>query len=248
MDKVLEAIESSGITLSPKKCHIAFQSLTLLGQKVSRLGITTQKEKIETIINLKEPKKIKDLQTFLGMVNYFSNYIPFHTWIVKPLYNLLKKEQQWEWNETHQGAFDLCKKALTMTPILAYPIENMGYRLYTDASSLGIGAVLQQVQPIQLKDLKGTKLYEKLRSNKDSLLITNTFQRIKEEVVNFDRSNTLDKEFDNSTIWIERVIAYWSRLLTSAERNYSTTEREALALKEGLVKFQPLVEGEYLTL
>ena len=245
LDKVLEAIESAGITLSPKKCHIAYQSLTLLGQKVSRLGITTQKEKIETIVSLKEPKKIKDLQTFLGMVNYFSNYIPFHTWIVKPLYNLLRKGQAWEWTEAQQEAFELCKKCLTMAPILAYPIENIGYRLYSDASDLGIGAILQQVQPIQVKDLKGTTLYRKL-TEKDAFSSVKSFQNIKEETVNFGRINVLDVDFENSTVWIERVIAYWSRLLTSAERNYSTTEREALALHAGLVKFQPLIEGEEL--
>jgi len=43
---------------------------------------------------------------------------------------------------------------------------------------------------------------------------------------------------------VERVIAYWSRTLKSAERNYSPTEREALSLRDGLVKFQPYIEGE----
>jgi hypothetical protein len=48
-------------------------------------------------------------------------------------------------------------------------------------------------------------------------------------------------------VYIKRVIAYWSRLLKSAEKNYSPTEKEALALKDALVKFQPLIEGEVIT-
>jgi len=45
-------------------------------------------------------------------------------------------------------------------------------------------------------------------------------------------------------VHIEQVIEYWSRTLKPAERNYSPTEREALALKEGLIKFQSYLEGE----
>jgi RNase H-like domain found in reverse transcriptase len=46
------------------------------------------------------------------------------------------------------------------------------------------------------------------------------------------------------TVYMEQVIAYWSRSLKSAERNYSATEREALGVKEALVRFQPFIEGE----
>lgn len=54
-------------------------------------------------------------------------------------------------------------------------------------------------------------------------------------------------EFEETTVHIEHVIAYWSRMLKPAERNYSPTEREALALCDGLVKFQPYIEGEKIT-
>ena len=54
--------------------------------------------------------------------------------------------------------------------------------------------------------------------------------------------------FDDTSVYIERVIAYWSRTFKSAETRYSTTEQEALAAKEGLVKFQPFIEGEKITL
>jgi len=54
--------------------------------------------------------------------------------------------------------------------------------------------------------------------------------------------------FDDSVVHIESVIGYWSQLFKSAETRYSTTEHEALAVKEGLVKFQPFIEGEEILL
>ncbi|KZT18527.1 hypothetical protein NEOLEDRAFT_1036026, partial [Neolentinus lepideus HHB14362 ss-1] len=60
------------------KCHFTYQSLLLLGQKVSRLGMSTHKEKVDAIVNLDAPGNVKELQTFLGMMVYFSSYIPFY--------------------------------------------------------------------------------------------------------------------------------------------------------------------------
>ncbi|QRW27784.1 Retrovirus-related Pol polyprotein from transposon [Rhizoctonia solani] len=129
LDQVLGAIEEAEITLSPKKCHIGYQSLLLLGQKVSRLGLSTHKEK-----------------TFLGMMTYFSSYIPFYSWIVAPLFKLLKKGTAWSWEEKEQQAFELAKEALASAPVMAYPIIGKPYRLYTDACDYGLGGILQQVQ------------------------------------------------------------------------------------------------------
>ena len=56
------------------------------------------------------------------------------------------------------------------------------------------------------------------------------------------------ESFEDTVVYIERVIAYWSRTFKSAETRYSMTEREALGAKEGLVKFQPFIEGEKITL
>jgi hypothetical protein len=181
------------------------------------------------------------------MVNYFSNYIPFYAWITKPLYSLLRKNSFWEWTPLHQRSFDLCKEALTSAPVLAFPISALGYRLYTDASNYGIGAVLQQVQPISIKDLKGTRVYNKLKDAYDNKQpIPSLVKSIKEEESNIPTNLKWSDNFEETQVWIERVIAYWSRLLKSAEKNYSSTKKEALALKDALVKFQPTLEGEQI--
>jgi hypothetical protein len=136
LDSVFQAIHKAGITLSPDKCHFAYQSLLLLGQKVSRLGLSTHKEKVDAIVKLAEPRNVSELQTFLGMMVYFSAYIPFYAWIVHPLFTLLRKDTKWKWEQPQSEAFELCKQVLTNAPVRAYAIEGIPYRIYSDACDL----------------------------------------------------------------------------------------------------------------
>lgn len=242
---VLQAIIKANITLSPKKCHFGYQSVALLGQKVSRLGMSTQKEKVKAITHLATPKNVKDLQTFLGMMNYFSSYIPFYSWLAHPLFALLKKDKEWEWEEVHEEAFELCKQALVQAPVRAYAMPNLPYRLYTDACDFGLAGILQQVQPIRVGDLKGTRLYEKVQKafSAKQTLPPDLVPVLSKELNDVPKSDSWGETFDETIVYVERVVAYWSRVLKSPERNYSPTEREALALKESLIKFQGHIEG-----
>ncbi|RDB21244.1 Retrovirus-related Pol polyprotein from transposon opus [Hypsizygus marmoreus] len=249
LDKVLEAIEKAGITLSPTKCHLFYSSILLLGHKVSRLGLSTHDEKVKAILELERPQKLAQLQAFLGMVVYFSNFIPYYASICAPLFGLLKKGQKWVWNAEHEFAFKSAKEALQKAPVLGHPIEGLPYRLYTDASDEAAGCVLQQVQPIKIGDLKGTRAYDRLKKAFDegspppklTSAVGGKLDTIP-EVLGWSDS------FEDTTIYVERVIAYWLRMFKGVEQRYSTTEREALAAKEGLVKFQPFIEGEKVTL
>ena len=129
------------------------------------------------------------------------------------------------------------------------PMEGLPYRLYTDASDEALGCSLQQVQPIRVGDLKGTRTYDQLKKAHEGglsppCLVTGLSGKCKDH----DFDDTSAPEFDETVVHVERVIAYWSRLFKNAETQYSTTEREALAAKEGLVKFQPFIEGEDILL
>ena len=249
LDKVLEAIENAGITLSPVKCHLFYSSILLLGHKVSRLGLSTHLEKVRAIQELERPAKLSQLQTFLGMAVYFSAFIPYYSDRCYPLFQLLRKGAKWTWSAECETAFLSLKEALQQAPVLGHPIEGLPYRLYTDASDEALGCALQQVQPIKISDLRGTRTYDQLKKACDAgkpppKLMVQLSPDLSDNLV----AESWNQKFDDTIVYVERVIAYWSRTFKSAEVRYSTTEREALAAKEGLVKFQPFIEGEKLAL
>lgn len=96
-----------------------------------------------------------------------------------------------------------------------------------------------------IKDLKGTRVYDRLKKafdNKES--IPNPVVQVSKTEPDIPPNGNWSSEFEDTIVYIERVIAYWSRSLKTAEKNYSPTEREALALKDGLIKFQSFIEGE----
>ena len=116
-----------------------------------------------------------------------------------------------------------------------------------DAYDFGLATTLQQVQRIQLKDLKGTKAYEHcekaFEAKQPILSLVVQITKLDNDV---PKNGSWGQTLDETWVYIERLIAYWSRVLEPAEWNYSPMEQEALALKEGLIKFQPYVEGEVI--
>ncbi|KAF4619214.1 hypothetical protein D9613_005608 [Agrocybe pediades] len=102
---------------------------------------------------------------------------------------------------------------------------------------------------MKVGDLKGTPVYDRLRKAWDAgEPVPSLFPTLVKEIVERSSVDEWASEFDDTQVHVERVIAYWSRSLKPAERNYSATEREALGAKEALVKFQPFIEGEIITL
>jgi len=185
------------------------------------------------------------LQAFLGMVVYFSVFIPYYASICAPLFQLLRKGHKWTWGVEQEHAFQAAKSALNSSPVLGHPIEGLPYRLYMDASDEALGCALQQVQQIRVKDLKGTHTYNRLKKAHESGLKPPCLvMAIGVHKKDSEFEDEWAPNFEDTVVHVKQVIAYWSRLFKSAETRYSTTEREALVAKEGLVKFQPFIEGE----
>lgn len=192
-----------GVTINVSKCIFGAKELDFLSHKISANGITPSKEKVKAITDFPTPKEIKEIQRFLGMVNYYHRFIPNLAQILLPIYKHLNelqklkksKSKEISWNKDCEIAFDKVKTALAESTLLAHPDSTAQLELVTDASNFAIGAVLQQ------------------------------------------------RKDDNVS-----PLCFFSRKLTAQQVNYSTFDRELLAIFESIKYFRHCLEGQNFTI
>ena len=149
---VFEKLSAAGLRLKPSKCKFFKSQVTYLGHIVSKHGIETDPKKIEAIKKWPVPKTVTKVQSFLGFTNYYCKFIPKYAQIVRSINQLVfgenasKKKALVEWTEECQVAFEHLKHLCSQTPILAYANYQKPFKLHTDASEHGLGAVLYQKQ------------------------------------------------------------------------------------------------------
>jgi hypothetical protein len=141
---VLTLLQQHGFHIKISKCSFAKRQLSYLGHIVSEQGVATDPSKISTIKDWPRPENVKDLRSFLGMTGYYRRFVPQFGMISKPLTNLLKKGTIFVWTSATEASFQALKQALIFAPVLAMPNFTLPFIIETDASAIGIGAVLQQ--------------------------------------------------------------------------------------------------------
>ena len=115
-----------------------------MGHKFSKNGIQPDEDKVRAVVEMKPPKNVKELETFLGMVTYVSRFIPNVSEKTSILRNLLRKNIVWRWDIMHENAFNEIKQILSKQPVLQYFNFNDDITLSVDSSQSGLGAVLLQ--------------------------------------------------------------------------------------------------------
>ena len=140
--QVLDRLRSAKLTAKPSKCFIGYSSIECLGHNIVGQTVRPQEDKIQAIREATRPQTKRQMKSFLGLAGFYQSFIPSFSSIASPLTDLTKKD----WQDKHEKAFQTLKSRLTSSPILRLPVfcDEIPFVLQTDASDVGVGAVLLQ--------------------------------------------------------------------------------------------------------
>lgn len=147
LDEVLERLYNAGFRLNREKCQFGLTAISYLGYSISEKGVQPLPERISAVTNFPTPTCIKQLQSFLGIASYLRKFVANFASTAAPLTDLLKKNMQFTWGQSQEWAFQSLKHQLTDCPILSHFNEDWTTEVHTDASQVGLGAVLVQRDP-----------------------------------------------------------------------------------------------------
>lgn len=143
--RVKNTLEDNEFSLNKDKCLCGVNEVKFLGQTLSERGIEADSDKLEVIRHFREPKTAEEVQSFLGLVNYVGKFIPNLATLTEPLRLLMKQNHRFVWTPKQQEAFDQLKERMLDPMTLGYFDVDDRTQLIADASPVGLGVVLIQI-------------------------------------------------------------------------------------------------------
>ena len=234
---VFSRLKNANIKLKAKKCKLFVKTIDYLGRKISPNGITLSDHSIDTIKKWKQPKTKKELERFLGLVNYSRQFIENFAFKSEPLLEVLRNKKFF-WNKEQTESFNTLQNELISPNILTIP-QNIGkFVLYTDSSAFSIGSELKQIQNNEEKTIEYTSHALTRQQRRWCSTKRELFAVLKACYAH--RHLLLGREFDiicdcHSLIWlrnfrnVEGILARWLEQL--AQFNYKIIFRRGKHLQ-----------------
>ena len=142
LDEVLSRLEKHGIVAKWPKCEFMVPSVEFLGYRVDGEGRHPTEEKTAAINEVPSPKNVAELRSYLGLLNYYGNFLPNLSTLLQPLHELLRKGVKWDWTAECEQAFVRSKAELVAGKALVPYDEKRKLILACDASPYGVEAVI----------------------------------------------------------------------------------------------------------
>jgi hypothetical protein len=181
--EVLRRLRKHGLYARGDKCEFHQDEVEYLGYIMNQEGIKMSEDKVKVIQDWPTPRKVKDIQSFLGFANFYRRFIHNYSKITVPLTRLTKKGVPWIFDSKCSEAFETLKRAFTSAPILAHYIPDTPLVVETDASDYALAAILSiwvdgELHPIAFhsRTFTSTELNYDVH-DKELLAIFEAFQR-----------------------------------------------------------------------
>ena len=146
LKQLFERLQSHGLIISPQKCKFGVSQIEFLGHMVDDKGVRPLPEKVQAITAYPKPKSVKEMQTYLGMINFYHRFLPSAASVLRPLYaSVSGKTKSIQWTSMMEKAFVDSKVAVAQATMLTHPRQDAPTSLTVDASDVAIGGVLSQL-------------------------------------------------------------------------------------------------------
>ena len=106
LDEVFTLLEQCGICVNLTKCSFAHTSVEYLGHRLDAEGIHPTSEKLKAIMEAQKPCDVKQLRSYLGLINYYAKFVPRMSTVLRPLHLLVMKDRKWKWSPECDNAIE----------------------------------------------------------------------------------------------------------------------------------------------
>ena len=200
LESVLDRLGTAVLKLKAKKCQLFQEEIPFLGHIVSAVGIEADPAKCQQVRDWPVPRDLHEVQSFVRLCSYYRRHIQGFTELAAPLYEFATKGTDFEWTERRNEAFSQLKNALTSVPILGFPREEGLWYLDTDASNVGTGAVLSQIQHGEERVI--AYVSKSLEGSKELLAVVRALKHFKCYLY----GQKITVRMDNSAVsWLHRI-------------------------------------------
>ena len=128
--------------MKPEKCSWKTNKVNFLGVVIGQGKIEIKKDRVVGVLNWPIPKMVRDIRKFLGLTNYYRQFIKNFAALTKPLNMLTRKDKKWRWKKAQQKAFKQLKGIFTTRLLLVAPNLDKEFRVEADTSNFATGGIL----------------------------------------------------------------------------------------------------------